>query len=474
MKRILVLSLALILAVSSLAVPTYATETNNSSMINMLTGVQYDFYKDGVKQHSSFSPNVDTWVSKAKNAAWVWSDLPVDRYGALILTIYVTSVPDHVYYDDLDGNLVECFLWGSEQVSSGYHLQYKVTGFDPSGTVRITAAWNNSYSGNFGIISCFGYLDDCVTFTNVSYFANALLFDNGGGEYEPPQEDDFLFPHSVANVNNASLPVTVDFSGPTGSQFYTLDYGEVFLKLPFTNTLKFFDSVTYLVYTSGKILSAGARLEGSDGSVIDGLSIDIEYCGETQMIFELHENFQRLQCYVITVDVKGHNLENKLLTLQADIESVMGSFVYEYDRGFYFQCSSIVGKYDVNDVPWYSYFGLWLNEVLAANNNSLISVISSGFNRLAELLGASGDSDQFQDNVDDQGDRLDQMDDALSSVTKPALDHVDTNISGIVSDADLANTGHVYTYIIDDNIMAPALTMVSILAMMSFALFGKR
>ena len=66
------------------------------------------------------------------------------------------------------------------------------------------------------------------------------------------------------------------------------------------------------------------------------------------------------------------------------------------------------------------------------------------------------------------------MDDVLNSVTMPALDRVDTDISGIVSDADLSNVAHVYTAIIDDNVMAPALTLVTILAMMSFALFGKR
>lgn len=496
MKRIFVLALALILAVGSLAVPSYAAETDSvpNAMINLLNDVDYDLYYGDIYKGTFIDPV--KYVSGFSSYSWRFTvtSPPLSKY-IIGIRCWTENFTLFAQFGNEGNRKYQCTFLGSQNGVQFFEVPY----YKPEGFFALYFEFQNNYAGDLGLSFLFGVADNTVDITNVSYFANAMMYDNGDGEASSPDPDDFRWPVSVGSGNNVSLPVVVDFSGPTGSDFYSLDYGEVFLKIPFDSSFHQFDKITFLLFTCGEISSLGGRLESSDGSVFAGLPSELEYCGETQMVFDLEEQFERIHCYLVSFDVSGYDLSDLVLTLQLNIRSVFGSYIYQYDRGFYFQCSSIVGSYNIDETPWYAIFANWLKGQYASITNTISSGVSSitaglttidtsvrnwlasvnqnltnGFNRLASLLSPDADTDGFQDQVDDQGDRLDQMDDALNSVTKPALDRVDTNISGIVSDTDLANTAHVYTYIIDDNIMAPALTMVTILSMMSFALFGKR
>lgn len=495
MKRILVLSLALILAVGSLAVPSYAAESSVHSTVDLMQAVSYDLYRNGTYSKSFFGSTSEAWLNNSTSAAWVWSSPHTGKFDSMVVTIAARSQPSSFVYYDPSGNNRTGTLVGKKSAGAVTYFQYTFGSSTAAAGFKFEATWSSNYTGEFMIVSAFGNLENTVSFSNVSYFANAILYHSVSDGLESPPEDEIRHPLSVASSSSSQLPVIVDFPGPTGSDFYSMEYGEVFLKLPFTDSFKYFDSVSYLVYTAGEILSSGSRLESPEGHVVDGLSFDIEYCGETQMLFELEENFHRLQCYVITVDTKGLDLSDKVLTLQLNIDRVFGSYIYQYDFGFYFQCSSIVGKYDVNDIPWYAHFGLWLEGVLSENNNSLLAALSDGFSYVSQFTWSQvnfikdfltgkfdqiisilqgKDAQDMQQDVQDQIDDFEHMDDVINSITTPNVDNIDTDISYFVSTDQLTSVQDVFGRLFGIKFLMDFVSLSLILGLGSFLVYGRK
>lgn len=520
MKRILVLALALILAVSSLGVPSYAAEVVPDAIVDLKYGVEYFLYQNDSLFGSKASPY--EWFANITKFRADWTISNTVQFRTIIVGVIADRVPDAVYIGNSSPGKAYCAY---DRSVGNVHYFQTWDFLDITQAIQVHVDFNSAYTGWVGVDTIYGLYSDSIDVTNVNYFSNAWIYDT----VDPGDGVGFAQIHQVDSESNASLPVFSDWSGPSGSEVYHLDHGEMFVKVPYSShNLNLASSITYLIYSAGEIYDVGARLEDSSGNILADLSATVSGGGESQIVWQSYENIHRLKVYTVTVDLTGYELRNKYISLSYNIDRVFASYVYEYDYGFYTQVTGIAVSKMTSDTPWYSIFALWLK----GQYNSIRSLISEGFNntvaniqsvgntmaawfeilhsqvvqgfnntianiqnfnnttvawfesingtlhfyfqQLVTLLSPSADTDGFQDQVDDQGDRLDQMDDALSSVTKPALDRVDTNISGIVSDTDLANTAHVYTYIIDDNIMAPALTMVTILAMMSFALFGKR
>lgn len=515
MKRILVLALALIVAVGSLAVPVKAVEP--MSEIDFLTAMGYDCYRNDEFWQNIITPSA--YCNGYTSFKYQWEFISPLSFDRVVFIIDVAKQPDQVILHRGD--------WSHEATliaSNGSKYQYEVVLSGTARSFRSTAAIeiqnNSDYYGVFNIISCVGYVSDTVSISKVNYFANALMFDNGGADDEGgalPSDTDFRWPFSVGSGNEVNLPIVVDFSGPTGSDFYTLDYGEVFLKVPFDSSLKYLNSVSFLIYTCGDIDTLGARLENANGSVFGGLPVDLEYCGETQYVFELEEQFERILCYVVTVDVSGYDLTDLFLTLQVNIKSVFGSWIYQYDRGFYFQCDSIYGTYDSFETPWYSIFGRWLNTQLGLLNANTVSVInefqtsvSTWFSDLYDRIGwfrtameqywddfferlkwfrssmeqlltdiynaltASGDDDQFQDDVGQQGDKLDDMAGIMDSVTLPAFDSINVDPGAFVNQSDVQLLVSPIAVIYDVPIFKTILLMSIMMATAGYVLFGKR
>lgn len=456
MKRILVLCLALIFAVGSLAVPSFAAEADDPTIFNMLTALEYDLYTGNKFSNSTLKPSYFASSSAGlTDYGWQFEYQTSVRFNKIVCTVQTSRVPELFYLNQRGGigNVVGEYLG-----SVGNFHTFVFTNIDITDTFYFRCLWSSVYSGDFNLVSCYGFITQSLTVTSLSsWFSNAMyrsqLFDENGNV----EELEWVAPVSAGSGSNTSLPVSASYMGPSPGSEYVLTHGEFFGKVKMTSA--YLDSGAIVLFTSGKIESFGVRLEDANGTPIAGVSSELEYFGETQMIFELEENVERIHMYVLHFDLFGLRLSDRYLSFDINVAPVYCGPHWQYNYGYYVQVNTISLFPTIEELPWYSVFADWLGKQ---------------FDRLIDAFNPDGDSSGFQDQVDQQGDRLDQMDDALNSVTKPALDRVDTDISGIVSDADLSNVAHVYTYVIDDNIMAPALTMVTILAMMSFALFGKR
>lgn len=474
MKRIFVLCLALIFTVGSLAVPSYAASANKPSVVNFLNAVDYVLNENGSYSKTLATPY--TYVWRPGNITWEWPIFNTQHIDRLVFNIVSDVVPTSVQFSINNTNWTTLYYVSSEGKNHQY-IMFNAGAITGSFFVKVN--YPSTFDGYTGLSSVYGIVSDSIQVTNITYFSNAITKSIDYDEWGQPLPG-FNDPVSVGSGSNVALPVVSSWYGPSTAD-NVLDHGEFFGKVSFSDTFRYMDSASMVIYSCGEISSYGARLEDSSGSIYSGLDCTLTYCGETQMLFDMRENMERIHMYILTVDLIGFDLGSKVLSFDLSVDPVFSSSVSNYEYGFYIQVDAVSLSPMTDEVPWYSIFGAWLSRQYTSIKSTIVSVkdgivssLTSGFNRLAELLGASGNSDQFQDEVNQQGDRLDQMDDVLNSVTKPALDRVDTDISGIVSDTDLSNVAHVYTYVIDDNIMAPALTMVTILAMMSFALFGKR
>lgn len=456
MKRIFVLCLALIFTIGTLAVPSFAAEADDPTIFNMLTALEYDLYTGNKFSNSTLKPSYFASSSAGlTDYGWEFEYQTSVRFNKIVCTVQASRVPD-LFYLNQRGGIGN--VQGEYLGSVGNFHTFVFTNIDITDTFYFRCLWPTVYSGDFNLVSCYGFITQSLTVTSLSsWFCNAVYRSVYYDDEYQEWVSEFYYPYAVGSGSNTSLPMTSSFSGPGLGQNYDLTHGEFFGKVKMTSA--YLDSGAIVLFTSGKIESFGVRLEDSSGTPISGVSSWLEYFGETQMVFELDENYERIHMYVLHFDLFGLRLSDRYLAFDVNVTPVWGGASFEYGEGFFCQVNTISLFPTIEELPWYSVFADWLGKQ---------------FDRLIDAFNPDGDSSGFQDQVDQQGDRLDQMDDALNSVTKPALDRVDTDISGIVSDTDLSNVANVYTYVIDDNIMAPSLTMVTILAMMSFALFGKR
>lgn len=491
MKRILVLALALILAVSFLAVPSYAAEPMQE--VDLLSAMGYDCYRNDVFWQNIITPSA--YCNGYTSFKYDWEFISTLVFDRVVFTIDVAKQPDNVVFDR-GSFLYDAVLIGSNGTQYQYEVIFSGIARSFRSNAGIEIQYDSDYYGSYSIVSCIGYVDDHISIDQVDYFANAMTRSLDYDEYGQPL-DGFLTPISVKSASAASLPFTVSWDGPSTAD-NVLDYGEVFTKIHF-NDFAYLDSMRIQFFTCGEVLEYGVRLEDASGQVVSGLPTELTYCGQTQRIFELTENYERIHFYYIDVDLSGFDLADLTLSFSCNIDKVFSSSVANYEYGFYFSCESVsVFGYD-NIVPWYLTFGRWLNTQLGLLNSNTVSVIhgfqtsvTTWFSDLYDRIGwfrssmeqlltdiynalnASGDNDQFQDDVGQQGDKLDDMQDVMDSVTQPALDSIDTDLSGIVGDADLASVANVYTMVIGDSFVPQIMTMVVVMAMMSFALFGKR
>lgn len=450
MKRIFVLSLVLILAVGSMAVPSYAAEFDTGEWIELLdfnqitpegNWIQIDSYAvlTMIPPVEAQFFNVDMVVFSSGTFTDVYETRAGNRKA-------LTVVP-------LGEGLYR--IYGDLHTGSNYPAIY----FEFLTTSRTSMT----------VLSC------RVSQLPVSYFnlsASGFLYAVGAWK-------DISY-----SAGSQGVYASINTSGSSSWEFKSgvrLDdwrgYDFIDIHCSFSGAASITSVSGYLVNSSGDVLANMVPLD------ISYISNSFYNDGAYEIILRVNlRNLDRTQNYFPMIDICG---EHGGQSIDFGIYGVTGyvfSDVVDQDvfwlkkfwnsvtSGFSSLTSSIGSGFQ----SVVNYFNTTFWNSLVSQYDSIRDTITSGFNTLASILSPQADTDGFQNQVDDQGDRLDQMDDALNSVTKPALDRVDTNISGIVSDTDLANTAHVYTYIIDDNIMAPALTMVTILAMMSFALFGKR
>lgn len=96
------------------------------------------------------------------------------------------------------------------------------------------------------------------------------------------------------------------------------------------------------------------------------------------------------------------------------------------------------------------------------------------FDELITVVGGGNDASGVQDNINAAVGELDQVQNVMDGVTRPELDAIDFDVSGLVDISAAATYGNIFSTLIDNQYMFNILMIAFILAAASFLLFGRR
>lgn len=86
----------------------------------------------------------------------------------------------------------------------------------------------------------------------------------------------------------------------------------------------------------------------------------------------------------------------------------------------------------------------------------------------------TSESDQFQGEAGEKAEELENANQELDNVTRPAVEDVVTDFNDFATDADFAAVGNVFSYIANDELFSMILLMSLTVALLAYVLYGKR
>lgn len=101
-------------------------------------------------------------------------------------------------------------------------------------------------------------------------------------------------------------------------------------------------------------------------------------------------------------------------------------------------------------------------------------ILNLGDRIVAAVGGNSSSANDFQNQLDQELDRLDQAQSVMDSVTKPAIDSIDVSVDQYVSQADIQVLSTPLSIFFKGEIFSKIIIMSILLATVSYTLFGKK
>lgn len=124
-----------------------------------------------------------------------------------------------------------------------------------------------------------------------------------------------------------------------------------------------------------------------------------------------------------------------------------------------------------------SSIGNWFNQQISAvqtwGKNITDSVATWGKN-IVNAISGKGDASQVQDNINSAVGELEDVQSVMDSVSRPELNAIDFNVSGMLDTSAVAVYGNIFSTLIGNQYMTNILMIAFILAAASFLLFGRR
>lgn len=504
MKRILVLALALILAVSSLAVPSYAAE--NSSWIELLdyislnesgnyftiTGsgtISYNLPFSMSLKYVDILASYGSYLFSGAKAFWEdgsSTDLTVVDLGNGLCRIY-GYVPQYAYnslgFSFTSPGTTYCTILSlkvSSKALSGFSVpvsaflfadgkwkDFTYSGSGESASVKIPisnsiTSWYYSAGINFSNWQNYDFIDIAFSlYGAASINSLSAMFDSADGDligsYIPI--DYSHISQSFYNDGNYEVVVRIDLTGVDRTS-------DNVLVLRIEGEHNGEEISFYISDVSGYVVPSYADpdvyfLHNIWLAIVSGFNLMNSRFNELFNAFASWYNFHFDRVVTSIVDNT-----NSFIAWATGFSSSLSSWLDTHFGNINNRFNELFNAFS----SWYNYHFDRVVTSIDNNTNILVSL----FSQLFDILDSSGDNEQFQDDVGQQGDKLDDMQQVMDSVQKPDLGSINTDLSGIVSPADTANIAQVYTMVIGDDFVPQIMTMVVIMAMMSFVLFGKR
>lgn len=449
MKRILVLCLALIFAVGSLAFPSYASEFDTGEWIELL-----DF--------NQITPE-GNWIQIDSYAVLTMIP-PVEAQFFNVDMVVFSSGTFTEVYETRAGNRKPLTV-----VPLGEGL-YRIYGDLHTGSnyPAIYFEFLTSARTSMTVLSC------RVSQMPVSYFnlsASGFLYAAGVWK-------DIIYSagsQGVYDSINTSGTATWDFkSGVRLDDWRGYDFIDIHCSISGAASIT---SVSgYLVNSSGDVLANMVPLD------ISYISNSFYTDGDYEIIVRVNlRSLDRTQNYFPMIDICG---EHGGQSIDFGIYGVTGyvfSDVVDQDifwlkkfwnsvtSGF----SSLITSIGSGFQSVVDYFNTTFWNALVSQYDSIRSSVVNGFNRVIELL-VGKDAQDMQQDVQDQVDDFKDMQDAIDSVTTPDANDIDTDITGLVSTDQLISVQNVLGSLLEVEFLLNFISLSLILGLGSFLIYGRK
>lgn len=119
---------------------------------------------------------------------------------------------------------------------------------------------------------------------------------------------------------------------------------------------------------------------------------------------------------------------------------------------------------------WFAELNLWISNQTSA----ITSVIATWGQNIINALGGNNDASQVTDNINSAVGELEGIQSVMDGVTRPDLNAIDFNVSGMLDTSAVAVYGNIFSTLIGNQYMTNILMIAFILAAASFLLFGRR
>lgn len=154
--------------------------------------------------------------------------------------------------------------------------------------------------------------------------------------------------------------------------------------------------------------------------------------------------------FTITIDLTGVDR-----TLSGNLECFFTCICSPW-LGYSFNvqnCTGSVITADTSTVNWWTKFTTFMQNLFSPDTS---------------------DSDQFQGEAQEKVDQMEEANQALDNVTKPAIEDIEVDFSEFATDADFTAVGNVFGYMVNDDFFAMILLMSLTVALLGYVLYGKR
>lgn len=141
------------------------------------------------------------------------------------------------------------------------------------------------------------------------------------------------------------------------------------------------------------------------------------------------------------------------------IDSLVSKFSYHFDN----LVNSISGFFSNLNIHLSNFF------------NTLFTRLSDIRDLIYQIVtGKDNNSGQFNQDLDDKQQQIDDMNQVIDSVTKPSIDDINIDVSGYISSSDIDSYSSIFESIFSNNIIFSTLMIALTFTLVSFVVFGKR
>lgn len=445
LKRIISLCCVALICVFTLAAPARAAEISNDMLLDVL---EFNTDKIDVQTFTTSSPTI-TFTLPEK--------IPV-RYVECLVIIGGTTPSGFTYHGDDDEAMTMTYLGNSM-----YRLYCDAKG--SFNRVKISCNTTGSTRVTFEQVKI---ASRPWTHTDIESYCDIASVDYNSTIHYVPSDTTNGRNFDAQDVQYAESMFTATFYVNDWQKYDYIDFSASFEVLGINSITAYFGDtlleVEHNQWSNGQLMqeyqiTARVNLTGLDrtasytpkvvitGQWYSGWVNRIDVLGTTGYVILNDYNF--LYYYL-------GNIGNYIQTGFSNINSWITTQTIALQTAFVGQTSAIESFFTTN-------FGN-LNNWIKTQTTALESAIR----------GDTSSGEDFQDDVQEELDELDQAQAVMDSVTKPAIEDIDVSVDQYVSQADIQVLATPMAVFFEGDLFSKVIIMSILLATVSYTLYGKK